>query len=1157
MNPTADGETRYPSRSRPTRTAGDAVRRLAIGALVAGRYRILELVGVGGMGMVYRALDEQLGLPVAIKVLRPDLGCDAGQLERFKQEIVLARQVSHPNVVRTHDLGRDGEIVFLTMDFVPGRSLGDLLAEEGRLDPERAAGIARQIAAGLAAAHEAGVVHRDLKPGNVLLDESGRAAITDFGVARSLGGPGLTLPGVVVGTLDYLSPEQVRGTMVDGRSDLYALGILLYEMLSGRLPFAGGSEAETLAQRLTGSTQNLHTAGVEVSRPLDTVVRWLLQPDPTRRYQSAREVLEDLENLHGVRSLRFPVGRRAALAAGGLLLVVVVLLGGWAVRERVQLAHQASTEKPAAAAPAHSVALLPLANESGREDLAWVASGIPEMLAASLAEQRGLRVLDGQQVFRTLESLKLPPGPRSNAEARRLAELLDADRLVTGRVHAAGGRLRIDLSLIEVDRPGMPARPLSVEIEEREAFRLVDRLGTGLRTWLAVSAAGPELALSRSPEALSAYATGSASLRRGDNLAAVAALERAVASDPEYSAAWVGLARARDALGRRDTAREAARRAVETLGKGESRSAYEARAVEARLFGHPGKAEEILARLVERYPEDVEARVELAEAYGEQGSLDRAIPALEEVVRLAPHHPRAWFLLAKYSIQAGSARRAIDDYLVHALVVQNQLGNDAGRAEAHNAFGVAYRELGELDRAWESYAQAAAIHRRIGDDRGYATTVRNLASIHLVRGEYDKAQRQLEEALALLQRLGDAPGIADLYNDFGYLAEDRGAYEEALGHYQRALRIRRDLGNHLLLAQSSSNVGYACYQLGRYDDALVYWRQGLDLAAKSGDTGGAALATQNLGLLELARGDWGAAGKSFLAALETSRELDLKEAIGSSLGHLGRLAQYQGRPAAALASFAEALAVLRELDDRRGLAEFTLAQAEVEIELGIEKAAGEHLSAAAALLAEGKNLEQQAELARLQGEWHRQKGEPAAARAALHRAVAHAEKSGSVVAFLDAQLSAAQAELAGGQTRTARAEIDRLHAQAEGLGHARLRLRAAEALAQAALAAGDIEQARRAAREGLDEAASCGGYFGAYRLHLLLARAFESSGRQSEAAAERGRAAAEIARVSRELAPEQQKSFQRIAEVRDLVDRNESGRPGAAETGRSGRRGTG
>jgi eukaryotic-like serine/threonine-protein kinase len=1124
----------------PTRTAEGAVQSLTAGSLLAGRYRILELVGVGGMGMVYRATDEQLGLTVAVKVLRPDLARDGRWLERFKQELVLARQVSHPHVVRIHDLGGDGDLAFLTMDFVPGRPLGDLLAEETRLAPERAVAIARQLALALEAAHRAGVVHRDLKPGNVLVDESGgslRVAITDFGIACSLAGPGLTRTGTVLGTLGYLSPEQARGDAVDGRSDLYALGLLLYEMLTGELPFSAATEAEMLAQRLSGSPKSLRWPAA-VPPHVRALVQRLLARDPARRPRSAGEVVQELDRS---RDPARPAWRWIAAGAGCLLLLALL---GWALHRRAPRPDAAAGKAPTpahAAGPRHAVALLPLADDTGRPDLAWVATGMPEMLAASLAESPKLRVLDTPRVFRTLEDLKLPRGPLPDAEARRLAGLLDADRLVGGRVHAAGGRLRVDLSLLATDPPGLPAAALHAEAAEGEAFRLIEQLGGILRRQLSVPAAVTvELAPSRSPAALAEYSRGSASLLRGDALAALPTLERAVAADPRYTAAWVRLAQAREALGRGEPAREAARRAVETLGPGESRAAYEARAVEARLLGRPDRAQEILSRLLARYPDDVEARVELAEAYGEQGSLDRAIAALREVVRLAPHHPRAWYLLGKYSILAGDTRHAVDEHLVRALVVQNELGSEQGRADVLNAFGVAYRDLGEMSRAAESYEAAAAIRKRIGDERGYATTLRNLATLHILRGEHAAARAQLTEALGLLRKLGDQPGIADLYNDFGALAEQRGSYEEALERYRQSLRVRRDLGNDLSLAQSFGNVGYACYLLGRYDDALVYWRQGLDLAKKSGDPSGTVLATQNLGQLELARGEWDDAAKSFLTALGPSRELGMKEAAAVSLGYLGRLAQYQGRPGAALASYEEALKILQGVGDRRGLAELTLAEAETELELGMTEAAGERLQAAEKLLAEGENRQQRAELDRLRGEQLLARGDREAAGTALRRAVAEARESHGVAAVLAARLSAADVP---GRSRAGLAELERLRAEAEALGNARLRLRAAEAVARAALTAGEPGKAEAAARAGLQRAAACGGYAGAWRLHLLLARALEREGRGGEAAAELRLAAEEAARVGRDLTPERRKSFERIVEVQDGTEQDGAGGP--------------
>ncbi|HEV7515966.1 MAG TPA: tetratricopeptide repeat protein, partial [Thermoanaerobaculia bacterium] len=361
----------------------------------------------------------------------------------------------------------------------------------------------------------------------------------------------------------------------------------------------------------------------------------------------------------------------------------------------------------------------------------------------------------------------------------------------------------------------------------------------------------------------------------------------------------------------------------------------------------------------------------------------------------------------------------------------------------------------------------------------------------------------------------------------------------------------RDLGNDLSLAQSFGNVGFASYLLGRYDDALVYWRQGLDLAKKSGDPRGIVFATQNLGQLELARGEWDEAVKSFLTALRSSRELGLKEAIAVSLGNLGRLAQYQGRPGAAIASYGEALGVLRELGDRRGLAEFTLAEAEALLELGMTDAAAERLRAAGELLTEGKNREQQAELERLRGEELLARGDRPAAAAALRRAVAVATASHGVVELLAARLSAARAAGLAGV-----AGLERLRAEADALGNARLRLAAAELVAAAALAAGDPGRAERAARAGLEQAAACGGYAGAWRLHLLLARALERGGRPQaagapEAATQRRRAAEEIARVSRDLTPEQRRYFDRKMEVENGTEQG-GARARPRELGRHG-----
>ncbi len=314
----------------PTVTSVDVTRRFAPGTLVAGRYRIVSVAGVGGMGVVYRARDEELGVDAALKVLRPDLGSDPGVLERFRSELRLAREVTHKNVVRIHDIGEHEGLRFLTMRYVEGRSLSEVLEREGPMPPERAVSIVRQVASALEEAHRAGVIHRDLKPGNILLDAEDSAFITDFGVARSLASDGLTRAGAVVGTPDYLSPEQIAGDPVDGRTDLYALGIVFYEMLTGQLPFRAGSQAEMLGQRLAGRARDLSESGIHAPAWLRAVVRRLLERSPPRRYPDAAALVADLDRARAA-PIRRP-GVRAGVAAA---VVVLAAVAAWvALRQR-------------------------------------------------------------------------------------------------------------------------------------------------------------------------------------------------------------------------------------------------------------------------------------------------------------------------------------------------------------------------------------------------------------------------------------------------------------------------------------------------------------------------------------------------------------------------------------------------------------------------------------------------------------------------------------------------------------------------------------------------------------------------------------------------------------------------------------------------------
>src|SRR6266446_6961032 len=265
-----------------------------VGTLLAERYEILALLGQGGMGAVYKARDTELGRLVALKLIRADLASNPEILRRFKQELILAREVTHRNVIRIFDLGQAKGFKFITMEFVEGRDLRAVLREREKLPPEETVRIIAQVCRALEAAHAAGVVHRDLKPQNIMLDAKDRVYVMDFGIAHSLETPGMTQTGALMGTPEYMSPEQAKGIKVDARSDLFALGIIFYEMLTGISPFKADTALATLLKRTQERPQLPGEVDPTIPKAISDVVMKFLEIDRDHRYSSAREILEDL-----------------------------------------------------------------------------------------------------------------------------------------------------------------------------------------------------------------------------------------------------------------------------------------------------------------------------------------------------------------------------------------------------------------------------------------------------------------------------------------------------------------------------------------------------------------------------------------------------------------------------------------------------------------------------------------------------------------------------------------------------------------------------------------------------------------------------------------------------------------------------------------------
>ncbi len=267
------------------------------GTLLAERYEIIEELGKGGMGRVYKVYDKKIKEVVALKLIRPEISADENTIERFNNELRLARKISHRHVCRMYDLGQEGSSRFITMEYVPGEDLKRFIKRSGQLTAGKAVSIARQVCEGLAEAHHLGIIHRDLKPQNIMIDENGNTRIMDFGIARFLEGEGLTTQGVMIGTPDYMAPEQAELEGVDQRSDIYALGIILFEMVTGKVPFEGKTPLSVALKHKNQAPPDPADLNAQVTADLSRVILRCLEKEKSLRYQSAEELFADLKNI--------------------------------------------------------------------------------------------------------------------------------------------------------------------------------------------------------------------------------------------------------------------------------------------------------------------------------------------------------------------------------------------------------------------------------------------------------------------------------------------------------------------------------------------------------------------------------------------------------------------------------------------------------------------------------------------------------------------------------------------------------------------------------------------------------------------------------------------------------------------------------------------
>jgi serine/threonine-protein kinase len=601
------------------------------------------------MATVFLATDLKHDRPVAFKVLHPDLARSLGP-ERFQREIRLAARLQHPHILTVHDSGETADHLWFTMPFVEGESLRDRLRRDRQLALDDALQIVRQAAQALQYAHDHGVVHRDVKPENLLLTLDGNTLVADFGIARALGtaDDGLTQTGLSIGTPAYMSPEQAAGDRgLDARSDIYSLATVLFEMLAGEQPYTGPTLQAILMKRLSEPVPSVRSGRPTVPEPVDLALRKALAVVPADRYATAAQFAQALEQAAGhpsgataatpappPTSPPLPGRRRGlALAAAAIVVAAVAGAGWWALR-------------PAPDGPGerNHLAVLPFAVHGGKS-LDFLAQGLVDLLSRNLDGTGDLRSVNGATVLAAAHAEG--SGVADLEEGRRLAQRVGAGLYVLGSVSAIGSQVRIDASLYD----GAPAQPAvlsqaSVSGDTTQLFELVDRLAGDLMVGRRKGGVGSRLlqtaaTTTRSLPALKAYLDAEQLLRRGAFDSALAGFQSAVQLDSTFALAYYRLAvtaawSRRTGLIRSNTAR--AVRLADRLGARDQRLLTSFAALAA---GKPDEAEQGYRSVLQDYPDDLEAQWQLATVLNVYNPLrGRPIaesgPVFDGVVKLDP-----------------------------------------------------------------------------------------------------------------------------------------------------------------------------------------------------------------------------------------------------------------------------------------------------------------------------------------------------------------------------------------------------------------------------------------------------------------------------------------------------------------------------------------
>ncbi len=709
------------------------------GDVVADRYEILALLGEGGMGAVFKARDRELDRLVALKVVHPEMSRDPAVLARFKQELILARKITHKNVIRIHDLGEAHGTKFITMDFIEGDDLATILEQQHKMRPKEAVEIIEQVAYALQAAHAEGVVHRDLKPQNIMRDRQGRILVMDFGLARSSDSTQMTQSGALVGTIEFMSPEQGMGKKVDGRSDLYSLGLIFYQLLTGELPFKAESSLASLVKRTREAAPSPSASDPALPRALCRIILKCLETDPTQRYQNASEVLADLEAWKAGQRPKTAIGIKSPIASSALIVgvaVVVVVLA--AVSILVTWYRLTRTPKP----PHPTVVVLvgDFKNNTGDS----VFDGTLEPMLNVALEGASFVNAFNRGDARAL-ALKLPkPSNKLDEEAARLVAVSQAiSAVITGEISRRGDEYSLTATAVDAVTGRVLTKAEVSAANKDGVANAIPKLAAPLRT--ALGDATPESVqlehargafTAASLEVIHQYGLATEQEFAGKFEDALHSFAKTTELDPNFARGYFGMAAMAGNLGKPQDAEKYLKTAMEHVDHMTERERYRVRAAYYFRTGNFQKCVDEYSELLQRFPADNVVHANLATCLSVVRNLPKAVEEARRDAEIFPKDPIARANLSLFSSYAGDFQ--------------------GGEREARQlqqlspAFEYSYLTLAFAQSGQNQFAQSAATYQALGkvSALGASMAAAGLADLAIFEGRFRDAIRILEEGAA-------------------------------------------------------------------------------------------------------------------------------------------------------------------------------------------------------------------------------------------------------------------------------------------------------------------------------------------------------------------------------------------------------------------------